>query len=342
MEKASAEVGIVGAGPIGLELAVALKRAGISTLHFESRQIGHTISWFAPQTRFFSSADRLAIAGVPLQTVDQSKPTREEYLTYLRDVVQQFDLQIRAYEAVLGIERKEGGFCLSTHKGLFNVRKLVMATGGTAGPRKLDIPGEGLRHVSHYFKDPHIYFRRRLLIVGGRNSAVEAALRCHRAGAFVSMSYRRDKLDTAAIKYWLLPEITSLLETGKIGEHFLTTPVKIEPEQVTLKRENGKTYKVAASVVLLLTGYEADMSLCRQLGVELKIDSQAPQFDPATMETNVPGLYVAGTATAGTQGRFTVFIENCHVHVERIMAALTGAAAPADAAAPTPTEKLES
>src|SRR5438045_2020378 len=173
---------LVGAGPIGLELAVAFKRAGIDYVHLDAKQIGYTISWFAPQTRFFSSNERIAIAGVPLQTPDQGKCTREQYLAYLRSVVDGFDLHVNTYEPVIGIERDGAGdgFTLTTRPAgstrSHHVRKLILATGGTDRPRRLGVPGEDQPHVSHYFDDPHRYFRRRLLIVGGKNSAVEAAL----------------------------------------------------------------------------------------------------------------------------------------------------------------------
>src|SRR4051812_37431365 len=234
-----ADVAVVGAGPIGLELAVALKRAGIDYLHFDAKQIGYTISWFPPQTRFFSSNERIAIAGVPLQTPDQGKCTREQYLAYLRSVVQEFDLRVNTYEPVVAIDRNaDGGFVLTTHPAVgrrtYRARRLVLATGGTDYPRRLGVPGEDLPHVSHYFDDPHKYFRRRVLIVGGKNSAVEAALRCHHAGADVSLSYRRAGMPARSIKYWLLPEINSLIEWGKMQAWFGSRPTAIAPNHVTL------------------------------------------------------------------------------------------------------------
>src|SRR5215213_11934168 len=160
----STQVVIVGAGPIGLEMAVALKRAGIPCLHFDAKQIGYTISWFAPQTKFFSSNERIAIAGVPLQTADQNKATREEYLAYLRAIVLQYDLRINTYEPIVGIEHDEDGITLTSQpagaaKQRYRVKRLVLATGGTDHPRRLNIPGEDLPHVSAYFGDPHTYFR---------------------------------------------------------------------------------------------------------------------------------------------------------------------------------------
>jgi thioredoxin reductase (NADPH) len=194
-------------------------------------------------------------------------------------------------------------------------------------PRRLDIPGEDLPHVSHYFGDPHAYFHKRLLIVGGKNSAAEAALRCHHAGARVALSYRRDKLPEKSIKYWLLPELNHLIATGRIDAYFQTTPAQITPDRVTLSRGN-ETFDVPADFVLLLTGYVQDPTLFQIVGVELAGPSNAPVFDEQTMQTNVGGIYVAGTATGGSQQRYTVFIENCHVHVERIVRALQGVAPP--------------
>ena len=326
-----ARVAIVGAGPIGLELAVALKQQNITYLQFDAQQIGYTISWFAPQTRFFSSNERIAIASVPLQTADQLKATREEYLTYLRRIVLQFDLQIRGYETVTDIRRSEGKFHLTTQSAggirQYSVENVALATGGTARANRLNIEGEDLPHVSHYFQDPHLYFRRKLLIIGGKNSAVEAAVRCHHAGAEVSVSYRGKQFPTS-IKYWLLPEINGLVESKRVSAYFETRPIRITPSQVTLEESSGRRFDVAADFVLLMTGYVADMTLFGKAGVAISNDRQVPQFNEKTMETNIPGLYVAGTAVAGTQERYSVFIENCHIHVERIMAALTGHSPP--------------
>ena len=338
-----ADVAIIGAGPIGIELAVALKRRGIEYLHFDARQVGYTISWFAPQTQFFSSNERIAIAGVPLQTPNQNKATREEYLAYLRSVVQQFDLHIRTYEPIESMAQIEGLFELTTSCGgaqrQYRARRLVLATGGTARPRMLNVPGEGLPHVSHYFQDPHTYFRKRVLIIGGKNSAIEATLRCYRVGAHVTLSYRRDKLDPEAIKYWLLPEVSGLLQSGRIRGILDSTVQSIAPGHTTLLTRDGRTIDVPADFVLPLIGYEADMSLCRMAGVQLNGPGQVPTYDEQTMQTNVSGLYLAGTVVGGTQEKYRVFIENCHVHVDRIVASLTGEAPPE---APAPFVRPES
>ena len=335
MVRIATDVIVIGAGPIGLVLAVALKKAGIEYLHFDAKQIGYTISWFAPQTKFFSSNERIAIAGVPLATPDQTKATREQYLTYLRGIVQQFELKVRTYEPVTRIERVADSFVVTTHcRGQERkcwASKIVLCTGGTDRPRKLHVPGEDLPHVGHYFKDPHDYFDRDLLIIGGKNSAVEAALRSHHAGARVSISYRKAELPAASIKYWLMPEITGLFKSGAIRAYFNTHPIEITPSHVKLRDADKKVTEVAADFVLPLIGYEQDSTLLKMAGVQLVGENHAPAHDDKTMETNVPGIYVAGTAVAGTQNRYTLFIENCHVHVERIMAALTGHTPP-----PTP------
>jgi thioredoxin reductase (NADPH) len=339
----SRRVAIVGAGPIGIELAVALKQAGVSYIHFDAKQIGQTMYWWPPATRWFSSNERIAIAGVPLTTNDQSKATREDYLRYLRSVVQQFDLKINTYEPVSGIEKTPGGFVVKTAPAAgpreYLAENVVLATGGTAAPRRLNVSGEDLPHVSHYMEDPHKYFGKRVLIVGRRNSAVEAALRCHHVGADVTISYRRSQFDGKSIKYWLTPEINGLMKVGKVKAQFNTVVSAIDAGGARLLscRDDelfGPTGEsaidVEADFVLLLIGYVADMSLARKAGVKLMGENEIPQFNPATMETNIPGLYVAGTAIGGTQARYRIFLENCHSHVDRILASLMGAAPPAE------------
>jgi thioredoxin reductase (NADPH) len=338
MQSHSTDVAIVGAGPIGIELAVALKRRGIDYLHFDARQIGYTISWFAPQTQFFSSNERIAIAGVPLHTANQAKATREQYLTYLRTVVELFDLKIRTYEPIVGIAREGEIFVLTSLKGEYRAKRLVLCTGGTDRPRRLNVPGEDLPHVSHYFDDPHKYFRTDVLVVGGKNSAVEAVMRCHHAGARVSICHRRETLPEKSIKYWLLPEMNHFIKTQRIKAYFNTTVATIEPGNVTLARDGNKL-EVPADFVLLLVGYEQDNTLFKLAGVQLQGPESAPVFNDQTMETNVKGVYIAGTAVGGTQQKFTVFIENCHVHVDRIVAALAGTAPPAS---PAPLDQPES
>jgi thioredoxin reductase (NADPH) len=354
---------IIGAGPIGLEVHWALKREGLTPLHFDAGQIGSTMQWWAPGTRFFSSPERIAICGVPLFTPNEDKATREEYLAYLRAIAEQFDLRVRTFERVVAIETSGRSDAVTKQDGpaAFRLRSLtpsgqervanathvIVAIGDMHRARLLKIPGEDLPQVSHYFKDPHLYFRRRVLIVGGKNSAVEAAIRLYRVGAQVTISYWRDRFDEARIKYWLLPEIKGLIKSGHIRFEPLTLPRSIDSNGAALQRldgaggATGSPFEVPADDILLLTGYEMDGCLLASAGVELSGPQLAPTFNPRTMETNVPGLYVAGTATAGTQERFRIFIENCHEHGPRIAAHILGRTAP-DLKPEVPVQALES
>ena len=323
---------IVGAGPIGIELAVGLKREGIPYEQVDAGQIGSTISWYAPQTQFFSSPERIAIAGVPLQTLDQSKATREEYLTYLRSVVLQFDLKIETGVRVNAIARSADGFVVTTFardgERKRQAKNVVLAIGDMHRPHLLGVPGEDLPHVSHFFGDPHAYFRRQVLVVGGRNSAVEAAIRCVRVAAIVTLSYRAAELDPKHVKPWLLPEINAMIRDRRMTFLPGTTVREITPAYVVLD-PGGR--RVDADSVLLLTGYEQDSSLFESAGVTLVGPQRRPRFNEATMETDVPGLYVAGTAAAGTQvSGTTAFIETSHIHIGRIVAALKGEPAPVE------------
>lgn len=321
-------VAIIGAGPIGIELAIALKRLGVSTLHFDANQIGHTFTWWPRETEFFSTTERIELAGVPIPNTNQGRTTGEGYLAYLRSLVEQFDLHIRTYERVLSVSRQEEAFLIRTQtlggEFEYQAHNVVVATGDMHAPNRLNIPGEDLPHVSHYFTDPHTYFRKKLLIVGGRNSAVEAALRCWRAGVEVTLSYRQEEISDRYVKHFLLPDLLTQIEIGTIEYLPLTTPVEICPSEVILQHKDGTVIHQPVDFVYLATGFVARMDLLRNAGVELVGASQAPQHDIHTMETNIPGLYVAGTAAAGTQLRYTYFIENCHIHVGRIVQAITG------------------
>jgi len=313
-------IAVIGAGPIGIELAVALKQANIDYVHLDAGPIGTTMTWYPLEMLFHSSADRLAIAGVPIQIPDQQKPKREEYLAYLRAVAQQFALDIRLYERVEHARRLlDGTFELQTPKGTYRADKVVIAIGAMHAPRLLGIPGEDLPHVSHYFHEPHAYFGTRVLVVGGRNSAVEAAIRCQRAGANVTVAYRGQEIDPS-VKFWLLPEIRGMIRDGRVQFLPRTVPVEIRARSVVFDSGDEQPF----DFVLLLTGYRQDPTLFEMLGVDLQGDARKPRYDETTMETNVPGVFVAGTAISGSpEERVRVIVEDCHVHVPRIVNALT-------------------
>jgi len=337
------DIVIIGAGPIGIELAAALKAANLDYLHIEAGQIGSTMQWWAPGTKYFSSPERIAIAGVPLIVADQDKATRENYLDYLLAVVGTHQLDIQTYTRVVGINKADEGFNIQTVRSFTGVggpdelnytpptsntqaikaKRIILAIGDMHMPRMLDIPGETLPHVSHYLGDVHQYANQRVVIVGGKNSAVEAAIRLFRAGAQVTMSYRGESFDPDRIKYWLYPEIEYLIKKNKIEFIPHSTLESINEQSVILNTADTSKI-IPADFVLLLTGYQQDQSLFEQLGIELVTDDRKPKICLKTMETNVPNVYVAGTATAGSQQRTKVFIETSHIHVDRIVAALQG------------------
>lgn len=329
------ETAVIGAGPIGIELAIALQRLNHDTILFEATQVGDAFMRWPKETRFFSSSEHLALAGVPVQTISQLAPTGDDYLAYLRMLVEMFDLNLHNYEPLQSITKDDKGFLLRTQhrtgEQLYRCRHVVLATGGMAGPRLLNIPGENLPHVTHYFPGPHPYFRTRVLVVGGKNSAMEAALRCWRSGAaHVALSYRRPELNFERIKPHLSLDIGDRLRKGEIEFIPSTIPVEITPTHVVLAETadgmvgNGRILHHKTDFVILATGFRADMSLFRNAGVTLQGPAEVPLYDEATMETNVPGLYVAGTAAGGTQERFTHFISTTHHHVIKIVRHITG------------------
>lgn len=320
--KEKSTVAIVGAGPIGIELAIALKKTGIPYLLFDREQVAQMIYNFPPQTHFFSSNERIGISGYPVQTTDQQKCSREDYLAYIRTLVMHYQLEVHSYEEVATIKRVENGeFLLHTlsAKGEreYQVKYVVLATGGTSTPRKLNVPGENLPHVSHKMEDPHKYFLKHVLIIGGKNSAGESALRCYHAGAKVSLCTRKKQFDPKDIKYWLFPELVGRIEHREIDCYFESEVKEILPDRVHLN--NG--VEIFADFVIKAIGFDANMELFKQLGIEMTTEQQMVKHDE-TMQTSVPNVYVLGTVVGGTQIRYRIFIENTHEHVAKILDAL--------------------
>jgi thioredoxin reductase (NADPH) len=248
-------------------------------------------------------------------------------------VTEILDLRVRTYERVTGISGTRGDFTVSTERrgesASYQCSYIILATGGLDTPRYLGIPGEDAAHVSHYFDDPHRYFRQKLLIVGGRNSAVEAAVRSWRAGARVGLSYRRAEIEEAHVLSRLHLEVSLLIKKGQIDFYPSTEPVKIGTRSVTLRHtagspEPGSSMQVAADFVYLATGFRQNPALFREAGVTLEGSEMRPRFDPRSMETDVPGIYLAGTAAGGSQREFSEFITTGHVHSRRILQHLTG------------------
>ena len=340
---------LVGAGPIGLEMATVLKRAGMSYLHLEAGAIGETITRWPRNTQFFSSPEWIAIAGVPIQTVGQEIVTGEQYLAYLRQIVELFGLDVRTHEPVAAIEGRAGDFLVRTRDlaGVaheYRARTIVLATGDMNRPRRLGVPGEDLPTVTHYWSDPHRWFGRRLLIVGGRNSAVEAALRCWRAGVKVTLAYRGARLDEKRLISRLHLEIDLLVRNGQIEFHPLAEPVEFRPGGAVLRGvaatrtcaddaraahggrarliEPGVTVEIPTDFVYLAVGFQMDQSLYESLGIATEGPELRPTHDAATMESNVAGVYVVGTAVGGNQRGYKVFITTSHEHCTRAARAI--------------------
>jgi thioredoxin reductase (NADPH) len=340
------DVVIVGAGPSGLSAAIAAKARGLDYLVVEQGVLVNSIYRFPPQLVFFTTPELLEIGGLPLVS-PYDKPTRTEALRYYRRVADTYDLQISYGEQVLSVGREAGDSTdavdalpdgTSAHgrreDALFAVetrttrgvrvrysRHVILAIGYYDHPVMLNVPGEDLPHVHHYQHDPHACYRQRVIVVGGGNSAAEAALELFRAGAQVTLVHRRSELKST-IKYWVRPDIENRIKEGSIAVRFNASLVEIRPTSVLVGTsaeggQSGSVEELAADTVFLLTGYRADSALMRAAGIELN-DREAPMHDPETFETNVPGLFVAGGAIAGIDTG-TIFIENGRFHGEKII-----------------------
>lgn len=313
----SAHVAIVGGGPIGIELAVGLKRAGIDYLHFEANQVASAILAIPPRTQFFSHPEILAMDGERFITPDCGHCRREQYLAYLLGVIEKHGLQIREHEPVSRIERADSGFKISTPIGEYSAHKIVLTTGGANRPRRLNVPGEDLPHVSHYLADPQEYIGKRVVIVGGSSSAHEAAIRLSNIGGRVTLVYRKNEFARRQTKPWLMRGVNDRIARGEMTAVLGAEVYEILRRQIILKSGNTAT-SIPADSVLLLTGTEPDRSLIRMLGIQLS-DEGRPNVgeDSETMETSVPGVYVAGCAV---DERF--FVDNGHTHVRKVLSAL--------------------
>lgn len=328
---------IIGAGPGGLAVANTLQNAGLQVLVLERGPIAKSITEYPTYMRFFSTRELLEIDGYPLTIVDE-KPTRQEYLRYLTRFALDRRLPLRTYTTVLSVERQAGGHFLARAQPMgrpleeIEAQSVVVACGGWENPVPLGVPGEDLPKVSHRFTEVHPYTGKKVLVVGGRNSAVETALLLYRAGAHVSLSYRRASFEGQGLKYWLRPDIENRIAKGEITGHLQTTVERIDWETVTLRGADGKAFEVENDFVIAHTGYNPPAGFLRSLGIEVEEGTNIPRHDPQTLETNVPGLFIAGTIVAGNvSGR--IFIENMRTHGENILrglrpGALAGPAAP--------------
>ncbi len=310
---------IVGAGPIGLACAISARRRGLDPLLVDAGALVNSIVHYPVGMTFFTTPDLLEIGGHPLVCAGQ-KPTREEALKYYRGVARAEGLRVRTYTRLVGATSGAGAVrCeLVTAAGRQTVtcRKLVLATGYYDNANPLGVPGEDLPHVSHRFDEAHRSYGLDVVVVGGKNSAIEAALELFRAGARVTLVYRREAFKPT-VKYWLRPDIENRIKAGEIAARLGADVVRIEPRQVVIRDARGQEERLAADRVYALTGYHPDFELFRRIGIALDAETARPACDPATLETNLRGVHMAGSITAG-RATSEVFIENGRFDGERI------------------------
>lgn len=319
------DVLIVGAGPAGLATAIAARRLGLDHQVVEQGAIVDAIYRYPTHMIFFTTPELLEIGGMPLVT-PYEKPTRLEALRYYRKVAEAYQLQIVMHERVTAVSAvgtpAEPLFEVEStgRTGQTRVRQsraVVLAMGYFDHPNLLGVPGEGLPHVSHFYREAHPYYRQRVVVVGGKNSACETALELYRAGAHVTLVHRGETLGES-VKYWVRPDIENRIRNGSIAAHFGSDVVSISPAEVTVRRRvDGATTAIPAEGVLLLTGYHADADFLRRAGIEVDEATLVPQHDPHTFESNVPNLFIAGGQIAGRRTG-SVFIENGRFHGEQI------------------------
>lgn len=315
---------IVGAGPCGLSAAIELENVGITCTIIERGNIVDAIYRYPTHQTFFSSANLLEIGDVPF-ICKELKPRRQDALVYYREVVTRKGLDVKPFETVERVEKSDGKFLVTSRheRHGVSVREadyVILATGYYGRPRKLDVPGEELPHVSHYFEEAHPYYRQHVTVIGGKNSAVDAAIELEKAGAYVTVLYRGAEY-SPSVKPWVLPTFDSLVRHEKVRMEFNATIERIDLDEVVY-RQNGEEKRVHTDHVLAMTGYQPDHNLFAEAGIEIDEDTGVPSFDEETYETNVENLFIAGVVAAGNDAN-KIFIENGRFHGRAIAQALT-------------------
>lgn len=320
---------IVGGGPCGLAAAISAQRAELNVEVVEAHSVVSTITQYPTYVRFFSTAEKLSLGGVPF-VVATEKPSRRDALAYYREIVRHFGLRVRQYERVSSIEREGGGFTVrsTTRSGEeMNTRAkaVVIATGYFGSPNYLRVPGEDLPHVSHVYREGHEAFDQDVVVIGGGNSAAEAALDLWRSGARVTLTHFGPTFDKR-IKPWVQPDFENRVKEGSIAAKWSARVARLEPHGVVIETPDGEE-RLNASFVYVMTGFAPNTELLRQIGVPLDPVTGIPVHDPDTLETSVPGVFIAGVVVAGFDAN-KVFIENGRYHGDKIVARILGGKAP--------------
>lgn len=310
------DVIIIGGGPIGMACAIEAKRQNLNYLVIEKGALVNSLYNYPLYMTFFSTAERLEIGGIPFTNIT-SKPGRQEALEYYRRVQQYFDLNIHLYEEVILIEQKDKLKIIRTNKSDYYSKNIIIATGFYDLPILLNIPGENLPKVSHYYKEAHPYAGQKIVVVGANNSSVDAALECWRKGADVTMVIRKGEIHER-VKYWVKPDIENRIAEGSVKAYFYSNLKEIKENSVSISTPEGEV-EIENDFVLALTGYRPNFEFLQSCGIELSDDGLfIPNYNPETMESNVKGIYLAGVVCGGMETH-KWFIENSRVHAEMIL-----------------------
>lgn len=309
---------VVGGGPCGLAAAISLQNIGLSPLIIEKGNVVEAIYKYPTHQTFFSTSEKLAIGNVPF-IIEQRKPKRNQALVYYREVVKLKQLQVQRYENVERIEKEDKAFIVHTSKGKYETKYVVIATGYYDHPNQLDVPGHDLEKVNHYFKEGHPYFEMDVVVIGGKNSAIDAALELHKAGARVTVVYRGEEY-SPSIKPWILPEFDGLVRNGAIEMLFESHVEEITETSIKI-RQKDKSFTMDNDFVFAMIGYHPDHTFLRQVGVHIDEETGRPIIQEETMETNIEGVYIAGVLAAGNNAN-EIFIENGRFHGEQIAKAI--------------------
>jgi thioredoxin reductase (NADPH) len=316
----------IGAGPTGLACSIEAKRAGLRPLVIDKGCLCNSIFHYPVNMVFFTTPELLEIGDIPM-TCASDKPTRIEALKYYRKTAEHYQLELRLYETVERLEGNDGHFTVHTRTALgavnvYAARKIVIASGYYDLPNLLGVPGEDLPNVSHYYTEPHCFWGEDVVVVGGKNSAAEAALDLYRNGARVTLVHRAAELGKT-IKYWVRPDIENRIRAGQVHALFETRVTRIERDCVWVQSKDGSEQRLPARQVFVLTGYHPDFTFLRAAGIQIDSRTGKPALNSQTLESNVPGIFLAGVVIGGNFPS-EIFIENGRFHGKQIVAALTG------------------
>lgn len=307
---------IIGGGPIGLACALEAQKAGIDYVILEKGTLVNSLYNYPVNMTFFSTSERLEIGGVPFVS-NNAKPTRAEALEYYRRVATSHKLNIHLYEEVKAVKKDSSLFTIKTNKAEYTSLHIVIATGFYDIPYLLNVPGENLSKVTHYYKEPHSYALQKVLVVGAQNSAVDAALETWRKGAEVTMVVRKAEIGQR-VKYWVRPDIINRIEEGSINAYYNSSVTAIREHEVDIQTPAGQV-TLENDWVIALTGYQPNLEFLKNLGVDLSSDEVLkPAYDEETHETNVKNIYLAGVICGG-MNTHRLFIENSREHAQRII-----------------------